>query len=66
MKPILRSHSNVRQADPPTNDDELVREVVHMIADWEVSEELASEFAVRLLQYFRERRDKLLQTRSHF
>ena len=39
----------------------LVREIAIMLGDWEASGELASEFAIRLLAFFRKCQDQILQ-----
>jgi hypothetical protein len=45
-----------RDRPEPTDDNELVREVARMLSEWEVSDELASEFALRLIAKCREER----------
>jgi DNA-binding transcriptional regulator YiaG len=43
----------------------LVYEVSEMLEEWEASGELASDFAVRLLQYLREHGQQVLQAPGH-
>jgi len=40
--------------EKPAIDPDLVVRVAHMVTEWERSDELPSEFAVRLIYFFRE------------
>lgn len=43
----------------------LKRELAHMIAEWEVSDELPGDFADRLLAFFRARKSELSESERH-